>query len=593
MSDEFLPIGQLSNKNKLVETSSSGTVAPLVASWAQASTEVMGLLGASTAILGYVKIDQTTPGTSNAVTVATTSGGILFSTGLPGKVQALASTEKIGALQTSTEIVGYVKIDQTTPGASNAVVVTTTSGAALFSTGLTGKVQALASTDVIGYIVANASTAKIGALQASTESIGYVTALVSTAKIGALQASTESIGYVTGLVSTAKIGALQASTESIGYITALVSTAKIGALQASTENIGDVDVTSVIPGTGATNLGKAVDAASAGSDTGIAPLAIRDDALAALTPVEGDYVPLRTDANGALWTHDDALDAALAGNEIQVDVVAALPAGANILGQVGIDQTTPGTTNAVVIENTAGALLTISTDGFGITDAASGGNSIPVQGSGRGYNGASWDRLRTLAASGDGLGVQKVGTGIDDAAFPAAGVITTLGALADEANPDSVDEGDIGALRMTLNRILRIVPSLHDGTTEGADSMRGNIEGTLLVSAARTATVPSSDQVNRNARGVRVRINVSSVTDTPSITVAIEEKDSISGNYVAILTSAAITTTGQKTTLVVYPGIAAVANVKADDPLPRTWRVNVTHGDADSITYSIDYAYIL
>jgi hypothetical protein len=74
------------------------------------------------------------------------------------------------------------------------------------------------------------------------------------------------------------------------------------ALPAGTNNIGDVDVLSVVPGTGATNLGKAIDTATGGTDTGVLVLATRDDALSALTPVEGDNVQLRTDANGALWT---------------------------------------------------------------------------------------------------------------------------------------------------------------------------------------------------------------------------------------------------------------------------------------------------
>ena len=100
----------------------------------------------------------------------------------------------------------------------------------------------------------------------------------------------------------------------------------------------DVDVTRVIPGTAATNLGKAIDAVAGATDTGLAPLAIRDDALAALTPIEGDYVPLRTDANGALWVHDDALDAAIAGSELQVDVVAALPTGSNVIGALSANQ---------------------------------------------------------------------------------------------------------------------------------------------------------------------------------------------------------------------------------------------------------------
>lgn len=65
-------------------------------------------------------------------------------------------------------------------------------------------------------------------------------------------------------------------------------------------DIGDVDVTSVIPGTGATNLGKAIDSAGGATDTGVAILAIRDDTLTTLTPVDGDYVALRTNSTGAL-----------------------------------------------------------------------------------------------------------------------------------------------------------------------------------------------------------------------------------------------------------------------------------------------------
>ena len=108
----------------------------------------------------------------------------------------------------------------------------------------------------------------------------------------------------------------------------------VGALPAGTNNIGDVDVLSVVPGTGATNLGKAIDTATGATDTGVLMLATRDDALGALTPIESDNVQLRVDANGALWTHDDALDAALSGSELQVDVVAALPAGTNAIGKL-------------------------------------------------------------------------------------------------------------------------------------------------------------------------------------------------------------------------------------------------------------------
>lgn len=186
---------------------------------------------------------------------------------------------------------------------------------------------------------------------------------------------------------------LPAGTAAIGKLAANsgvdIGDVDVLSIAAGDNNIGNVDVVSQIPGTGATNLGKAVDAVAGATDTGVAALAIRDDTLGALTPVEGDYVPLRVnstgalhvtgggggtqyavddalgatptgtvaiairddalsaltpvegdaiglrvDANGALWTHDDALDAVLGGSELQVDVVAALPAGTNAIGKL-------------------------------------------------------------------------------------------------------------------------------------------------------------------------------------------------------------------------------------------------------------------
>jgi len=109
------------------------------------------------------------------------------------------------------------------------------------------------------------------------------------------------------------------------------------ALPAGGNNIGDVDVLSVIPLTGATNLGKAVSSAKGATDTGVACLAVRDDALSALGELADEYVNLRVDANGALWTRDDILDAVVAGSELQVDVVGALPTGSNVIGNVGLE----------------------------------------------------------------------------------------------------------------------------------------------------------------------------------------------------------------------------------------------------------------
>jgi hypothetical protein len=125
----------------------------------------------------------------------------------------------------------------------------------------------------------------------------------------------------------------------------------------------DVDVTRVIPGTSATHLGKAVDSVAGATDTGVAALFIRDDALTTLTPADGDYVPARVSSTGA---------------------------------------------------------------------------------------------VHVAIASGGIAGI------VDDAAFtPGASEVLPIGMQADETAPDSVDEGDIGCPRMTLDRKQIVTPRPH------------------------------------------------------------------------------------------------------------------------------------
>jgi hypothetical protein len=121
-------------------------------------------------------------------------------------------------------------------------------------------------------------------------------------------------------------------------------TQAIGKLAANTGvDIGDVDVTSVVPGSGATNLGKATDAAAGANDVGVAPLAVRDDALSALTPAEGDYVPLRTDSTGRVWV-SAVIDTALPAGSAAIGKLAAND-GVDI-GNVDVTSLAPGTAAA-------------------------------------------------------------------------------------------------------------------------------------------------------------------------------------------------------------------------------------------------------
>ena len=85
------------------------------------------------------------------------------------------------------------------------------------------------------------------------------------------------------------VGALPAGTNAIGKLAAN-----------SGVDIGDVDVASVLPGTGAQSLGKAEDAAHSSGDVGVMALAVRQDTAAALAGTDGDYQPLITDGSGRL-----------------------------------------------------------------------------------------------------------------------------------------------------------------------------------------------------------------------------------------------------------------------------------------------------
>lgn len=80
-----------------------------------------------------------------------------------------------------------------------------------------------------------------------------------------------------------------------------VAVSSLPALAAGTANIGDVDVLSVVPGTAATSLGKAEDAAHASGDTGVMALAVRQNTPTALATTDADYAPLEVGAVGEQW----------------------------------------------------------------------------------------------------------------------------------------------------------------------------------------------------------------------------------------------------------------------------------------------------
>lgn len=131
---------------------------------------------------------------------------------------------------------------------------------------------------------------------------------------------------------------------------------------------------------------------------------------------------------------------------------------------------------------------------------------------------------------------------------------------------------------------------------EGAKviSRNENVQGVVLESAARAATNYSEIFENDYHRGIKIFIDATAKADTPSVTFSIQERDPVGRDFKTILTSAAVTdAVTAPVVLTVYPGCVAVTNLVLNEPLSREWRVVATHADADSLTYSVGYCYIV
>lgn len=124
------------------------------------------------------------------------------------------------------------------------------------------------------------------------------------------------------------------------------------------------------------------------------------------------------------------------------------------------------------------------------------------------------------------------------------------------------------------------------------DEEHGNFDSVVAVAdlAAQLAgTVNGADQDNPIGAGVEVTVDVTAIGGTtPQVIVTVQGKDPRSGKYYTLLASAALNAVAT-TTLLVYPGVTATANVSASRPLPRTWRVIavVSGGAAAAITAKI------
>lgn len=193
-----------------------------------------------------------------------------------------------------------------------------------------------------------------------------------------------------------------------------------------------------------------------------------------------------------------------------------------------------------------------------------------------GFDGSTWDRVR-----------------VNSAGHIFAAISSPTGAVAtDDGTNDNEPSSQIGLLINNRNYVYN---------ESSFERMRGNTQGTLLPSLARTATTNSSNQTNHNAKGVVLMLNITNAAGgSDTLTLALRHIDPVSGenlNHVAAINVPAGTTSGLFR-LIAYPGSTSnvsnpVFNANVGVVLPRTWQASVIHSGVDSWTYSLSYQLIV
>lgn len=108
----------------------------------------------------------------------------------------------------------------------------------------------------------------------------------------------------------------------------ITGTVTVGSHAVTNAGIFATQPTSVVPGTGATNLGKAEDAAHTTGDTGVAILAKRTDTPATSGGTDGDYVTINSDAAGYVYTVPRSSGSTGAAPPDRASYLAGLASGA-------------------------------------------------------------------------------------------------------------------------------------------------------------------------------------------------------------------------------------------------------------------------
>ncbi len=349
-----------------------------------------------------------------------------------------------------------------------------------------------------------------------------------------------------------------------------------GALNATVRDTGSADSLNVAivdaSGNQITSFSGATqyaeDTAGAPGDQVMMAGVVRKDASGTLVDTDGDRSQLQVNASGGLRVDGSAVT--------QPVSAASLPLPAGAATEATLATRASEATLASIDGNIDVALSTVATEvtlaSVDATLTAIDGN-IDVALSTR----ATEATLGTVATN-TGTTATNTGTIVTNTGTIATNTGTTntnLGAQADAAA--TTDTG-------TFSLIALIKRGLQSLTLIAGNGRHGI--ATLLASAARTTTTASSDQTNPAWLGAHVIIKVTATGGTIALTPTIEAQDPVTTDWYPLLTGSVISSTGTSV-LKIYPSLSGVSNKIAGDVLPATWRINVAHGNADSVTYSV------
>lgn len=516
-----------------VELKTEATTVEATAGFDTVGGQVIGisklLLGAATVDGGLVSSANPLPisDAAGTLTVDAPAGTPVFVRLSDGSSAVSAATSgkqdtgntSLASLDTKTPSLGQALSAASVPVVLTAAQVTTLTPPAAISGFATSANQAteiasLASIDgktpALGQALAAASVPVVlTASQLSTLtplSTVAVTGVATAAKQDTLISSLSSIdGHVDGVEGS--LGSIDAKITAVntGAVVIASSALPTGAATAARQDTGNTSLGSIDGKTPA--LGQALAAASV-------PVVLTAAQLATLTPlttiaVTGTFWQGTQPVSGTFWQATQPVSLAAGATAIaKAEDVASADADVGVPA-MAVRKATPANTSGTdgdyeMLQMSAGRLWV---DASGVTLTV-GSHAVTNAGT---------------------FAVQDSDKIADDAAFSvASSKVQPSGYMADETSTDSVDEGDCGIARMTLNRIQIVTPYAH---TAGGCSLYSFLSTAAVQAAAVKA---SAGQVYGlhffNVGAAAVYLRLYNMTSTPGTGDTVVYRATIPGN---------------------------------------------------------------